>query len=241
MAIKGKGKSRPRQVARAPRRAPVEVRPPLLQRRWVHLTAALLTGMLATMFVIWVTNGLRQAGEDERAQQEATEQQAAMGRIQATVDTQLGGVGMLQPQQPPVLAPQVGAALAALAEGQETDVTEEDLRTVAADLGAAADALEDFDVAAEVRGKGFGDRAEIILTTRTEIVESLRLHQQAAELALLALGDDAVPGREDIAATGNEVLASATNLLMDAWRKYENQLAEVGLASAAPDPALQLP
>ena len=69
MAIKGKSrtKSRPKQVARAPRREPVVVKPPLFQRRWLQLTAAFILGVLAMSIVVWVSHGVhRQRAEGRR-------------------------------------------------------------------------------------------------------------------------------------------------------------------------------
>ena len=67
MAIKGKGKTKNRQPARAPRRTPVPVKPPFFARRWVQLVAALLIGMGIVWFLVWVTNGIRASRDSDQA------------------------------------------------------------------------------------------------------------------------------------------------------------------------------
>ncbi len=80
MAIKSKKpRSKPKQVARAPRREPVAVPTPFLSRRWVQAVAVFVVGVFAMTFFVWLTNGLRSNdAEAEAAAEAATKRQAAM-------------------------------------------------------------------------------------------------------------------------------------------------------------------
>ncbi len=232
MAIKGKGKTKPRQAAKAPRRGPVAVPTPFVRRRWVQVTAAVTVGVLGAMFVIWITNALRAQGEDDRLARERVSQQEALTQWQATVNGQLGTVGQIQDPLPPSVAPQLAAALADIAKGEKPALDADQLATTRDDLEAAAKALEDFDLAGTVRDRGFGAEVESLITGRTEFVEGLKLIEQAAALAALALealdaGDQALA--EDLAKEGTSLHEAGNRLIADAWRKYQNVLTLVGL------------
>jgi hypothetical protein len=80
MAIKGKRKPKSKPVARAPRRAPVQVAPPWPQRRWVQVTAAFIVGLFVMTLFVWITNGLRQDRADAEAAASASAQADAAAK-----------------------------------------------------------------------------------------------------------------------------------------------------------------
>jgi hypothetical protein len=232
MAIKSKGRTKPRQAARAPRREPVDVRGPLLSRRWVQLVAAFLVGLGVFWFAIWLTNGLRdqQATKDLEAQ--IAKQRQAMQSWKAELETQIGGLAPIQDPVPPAVGTDVSAAARAISKGQDPKVAAAALSAKAEDLTKAADALETYALADTIRDHGFNaDRVNTITVSRTEIVQSLRLFANAAILTARAI-DAPDELAKPIAERALEVTDSANALLNDAWRAYQLVLADAGLASA---------
>jgi hypothetical protein len=230
MAIKGKGKSKPRSAAKAPRRAPVAVPAPFARRRWVQVTAAFVLGLGLFWLGIWVTNGLRdqdaQAANDAQLQQQVT----ALQRWQSQVETEIGPIAPLQDPLPPTLAADAKSAAASLAKGKEPTESPESLTTQADQLSAAADALEKFDLAGAVSGKGFGDGANTIIVSKVELVEALRLYSEATSLTVAAF-DAPEAEAKAMAEHATGVMESADRLLNDAWRGYQLMLGSVGLVS----------
>ena len=102
MAIKGKGRSKTRQVTRAPRQGYTPPPVPWYSRRWVQLTAALLTGIVAVALFAWVRGNLRSASRDRADRRQQAEMRTVMQRYQAGMDPILSQVG--QPQPPIFLA-----------------------------------------------------------------------------------------------------------------------------------------
>jgi diacylglycerol kinase (ATP) len=145
MAIKGKGKTKPKQAARAPRRAPVAVKPPFFRRRWVQALAAFLAGLLVMAAAWWAWENLD--AENNRQDQAAklVQQQGALntwgkGNLEPTLTT----VGQLQGSGTPQVATSVGTALDALQQHKDPDVSADDLTALADKLGKAANKLDKF-------------------------------------------------------------------------------------------------
>jgi len=236
MAIKGKGKTKSRQVAKAPRREPVAVPKPFAQRRWVQVVAAFMIGVLVMMFVIWVTNGMRQSRANDQAAQDASSRRLAMQQWQSTLEGQVGTVGQIQPGQAPAVAPQVTAAAAALAAGKDSPTTAADLKSAQDALKAAAGALDTYALADIIRDKGFdASQVETILTSRNQILAGIRGYQEAARLALLALAAEG-DTRTSLGQAAKSVADAAGPLLEDGWRQYQNALAAAGMTSVAVPP-----
>lgn len=235
MAIKGKGKTKSRQQARAPRRAPVAVKPPLFARRWVQLTAALLVGMGLVWFLVWVTNGIRESRRSDQAATTASEQKAALQRWQGLIEQQVGTVGQLQQQGvPPTISPQVAAAGGALAAGKPVTTTAADLKSSAAALQRAAKAMTSFNLSTTIRGKGYTvDQADAILTAQTHLTDALQTYQQAALLAALAVDSTDPALKEALGARVQALTATANAELQEGWRLYTNALSDVGLLSGS--------
>ncbi len=234
MAIRGKGKTKSKTVARPPRRDPVPSPVPFAQRRWVAVTAAFLLGLGVYLFAIWLTNGLRSSDEQERAAAELTQQQLALQSWQAEVESQIGTLGTLRDPSPPDVGTSLRAALKDLKRGTETSVTVPDLSTTAEAFEGAASDLEGYDLSGEITGEGFGAaEADSILTSRLEYIESFRAFRTATLLVTLAIGTDDKDLRATLVERATESLATADALLGDAHRKFRLSLATVGIVTAA--------
>ena len=239
MAIKGKRKSRSHPPARAPRRAPVERPTPFLQRRWVQLTAALLVGGGIVVFLIWLTNGIRQTNEDEREAAEQVERRRAVQGWKELVETEIPKVGTLgAPPAAPTVAAELTPTIDAVAEGDD-DVTAID--GLEQRLDDAATALEEYELNQAVRDKGFDvGEASALLDSQTGLVSSLRSYAAAARLTELA----ATASNEDRKALTDEargLVEGAALTLQGAWNDYLLGLGAAGLTpgGAAPGAGLE--
>jgi hypothetical protein len=228
MAIKGKGKTRGRQPARAPRRAPVEVKPPFFLRRRVQVSAAFIAGLLLMVGVVWVTNGIRSQHADNEAAAEASAQRSAGQKWKSQVEGALGKVGTVSSSgTPPVLFSTVSDAITALQKGNDPAGGAASLKDARASATLAIDPLQSYDLVGQVAGKGMGKgQAEWFLNSKTRIVESLELYRQAAALAGLAF-DASGDQRAALADRASDVQASAAQILQDGWQDYKNALASV--------------
>jgi hypothetical protein len=235
MAIKGKGKTKSRQPARAPRRTPVEVKPPFFARRWVQVVAALVVGMGIVWFLVWATNGIRASRDSDRAAKQTAQQKAALQQWQSLVEQQVGTVGQLQQQGvPPTISPQVSATGAALAAGKPPTATSADLKSSAAALQKAAKAMTTFNLSTTIRDKNFTtSQADTILTAQTHLTDSLSTYQQAALLAALAVDSNDASLQKELGARVQALAATANAELQEGWRLYTNALSNVGLLSGS--------
>lgn len=230
MAIKGKGKSRQRSYARAPRHEPVPVPVPFARRMWVRLVAATLVGALLFMFGIWVTNGIRQNSADEEAAENASNRTAAMTTWKAELEGRIGKLGQIQPGAPPAVSPQVAAAAAGLAAGEEVQITTQDLKSARDALSEEAGALEEYDLASVIADKGFtSSQVEEIITSRTLIARGLSGLSDAADVALLAMGVEDEELQQQLGKTAESLALSAADLITQGWRQYQNALADAGI------------
>jgi len=207
MAIKSKGKTKARPASKGPRRGPVPVPKPFAQRRWVQLTALFIAGLLAMTVFVWATNGLRRERASNQAASDLASRQQALSKWKAILEPQITAVGQLKGDIPPTVASDV-TALTGSAKG----------------LGTAAKAIDTFDLAGTITEQGFDVASAAALTSsKAEIVEGLRLYQQAAELAALALSSPK-PLKAELAAHAKAVLDSGTTLLQTGWNKYASTL-----------------
>jgi hypothetical protein len=227
MAIKGKGKTRGRQPVRAPRRAPIVVKPPLFLRRWVQVCLAFVAGILVMMLVIWVTNGLRQQRDDDKAAAQASEQRAAGQRWKSQVEGALGKVGTLSPGAPPALFPDLATTIAGLQKGGVPDGAAAILKQARADAKLAIDPLRTYDLTGQIRDIGMdGEQVSWFLNSQTRIVQALELYAQAAANAILAIAapDDQRAAIADAAAA---IQDKASEILQGGWEDYQNALGAV--------------
>ncbi|HEY7667957.1 MAG TPA: hypothetical protein VIE12_07500 [Actinomycetota bacterium] len=231
MAIKGKtkGRSRGRAPARAPRREPVAVAPPFFRRRWVQVVAAAVVGAFAVVMVVWVTNGLRQ----ERADRDETEadatRRAAAQEWQNTLEGELGKLGTVSAGAEPTILVPLASAIDSLAEGKapaETESTIDDALTLAK---AAAKSLDGFDLTGTIADQGFDvEQTNYLLNSRSRIVHALRLYEQAALLAQMALAAEG-DARVELAQRAVAVRDLGRALLNEGWTDYQQVIFALGL------------
>ena len=226
MAIKGKGKTRTRQVARAPRREPVEVKPPFLMRRWVQVVGACVAGALVVMLVVWVTNGLRADRAKKDAAAHAGAQRAAGLKWKTEVEQQVSSVGgSVTPGSPtaPAMFTSVGDAISGLQKGKAPATAAKDLATAQEQAKAASDALTKFALSDAVRSKGFDvGTVNYFLNSQQLIAQSFELYRQAASLAAVAL--DAQGAQKVLAKHAADLKASADQLFQQGWSDYQQAL-----------------
>jgi hypothetical protein len=241
MAIKGKGKTKGRPPVRAPRRAPVEVKPPLFLRRRVQVSAAFIAGLLVMVGVIWVTNGVRQQGANDDTATEASEQRKAAQAWKSQVEGALGQVGTLSPGAPPVLFPTVTGAITSLQKGDGPKSMATTLKDARANAKLAIDPLDAYDLVGQIGGKGMSTgQTDWFLNSQTRFVQSLQLYEQAASLATLAF-DASGDHRTTLADRAATLAASAAEVLQDGWRDYQNALASAQIVETPTLPGLTGP
>ena len=233
MAIKGKGRTKARRPVRAPRREPVPVPVPFVRRRWVQLTAAFIAGLLIFMGGVWLTNGLRDQDDPERATQQELVRRRAGTAWQTLVQEQVGALGTVTIEAPPAILPQVGSTLAALTEADRVpEDAVETLRTSAADAKEARDAIEAYALSGEIGGKGFRPEQVLrYLSARDELLTALSLYEEAARLGAAAARLDPAD-REPVVAQAQAVVAMAEAALA---RFQTHQIEALSAAGIRPE------
>jgi hypothetical protein len=233
VAIKGKGKTRTRPPTRAPRRAPVEVPTPFLRRRWVQLVAAALVGAGIVWFLVWLTNGIRQSGVEEREAAAQVERRRAAQGWKELVESEISKVGTLgAPGVPPTIATELGPALEALRRGRDDVAAIEGLDER---LTASADALEGYELAKAISGKGFDTgEANALTNSRDRFVAALRAYASATRLALAA-AELPSADRRRILDEADAISKVAADTVHDAWNEYLIGLDAAGLAPTPAD------
>ena len=242
MAIKSKGKTKARPASKGPRHGPVPVPKPFAQRRWVQLTAVFIAGLLGMMVLVWTTNGLRHERASKQAATDLASRQQALSRWKAVLEPQITAVGQLQGDTPPTVASDVTAAVTALAAGKDAKTKPAALTSSAKALGKAAAAIDSFDLAGTITEQGFDVAASGALTSsKAEIVEALRLYEQAATLAVLSLSSPTHLTTQ-LAERAKGVSDAAFTLLQSGWSEYASTLKLSQLsAGGSPGVGLGLP
>jgi hypothetical protein len=203
------------------------VKPPLFLRRWVQVCLAFVAGILVMMLVIWVTNGLRQQRDDDKAARQASEQRAAGQSWKSQVEGALGKVGTLSPGAPPALFPDLATAIAGLQKGSVSDGAAAIFNQARADAKLAIDPLKTYDLTGQIRDIGMdGEQVSWFLNSQTRIVQALELYAQSAANATLAIAatDDQRAAIADAAAA---IQDRAGEILQDGWGDYQNALGAV--------------
>lgn len=227
VAIKGKGKTRTRPVARAPRREPVEVKPPLLMRRWIQVTLAAIAGALVVVLVVWVTNGLRTDRAKSDASAKAAAQRAAGLKWKGTIEQQItsagGSIASGTPTAPTLFGP-VGDAITAMQKGKPAAGASTAVKKAQEAAKSAGAALTSFALSDTVRNKGF-DVATVnyFLDSQKLTAQSFELYRQAASLAALAL-DAKGAQQQALAKHAADLKASADQLFQQGWSDYQQAL-----------------
>jgi hypothetical protein len=232
MAIKGKSKakSRPKPVARAPRREPVEVKPPLFQRRWLQFTGVFILGILAMSVAVWIYHGVNENHDKQVAADTASKKRAAAQGWQSTVETTFQTVGTIsQPGIPPAMFPEMAAALKSMKGGTTPDTAAATFDKAAKDATTAAKALTTYDVASKISGQGFtSEEATTFTDSSSQLVTALNLYGNAATaagLAVNATGDQ----QTQLVAFADTMQTDASGHLQIAWSDFEDALTSGGI------------
>jgi hypothetical protein len=229
MAIKGKGKTKERVVARAPRREPVAVKPPVFARRRVQVAGAFVLGVLTMMFLVWVTNGLREQDRSERAR---VRQAAVLERTRGAVDAwrivvegEVNKIGAIQPGLPPMLLPAASAALDGLAAGSDVKGAAATLSDAQRSLTAAIDTIDEYGLADEIRGLGFDNtQTNYLLNSKSKMIEALQLYRQA-----VALGRRSLDGADGLGEITLELRDQAATMFARGWGDLDRVKESVGI------------
>jgi hypothetical protein len=228
MAIKGKGKTKPKQAARAPRRAPVPVKPPMFQRGWVRALAAFLAGVLVLSVTWWAWENINaERARDDVATAQGLQREAVTSWGKGNLEPTLATVGQLQGGGAPQIATDVSTALDAVDNGTEPDVTATDMAALGDELEKAAKELEKFDMSGAISDHGFDkSQTDVITTVQTEIASSLRTFAIAARLTARVIDD---PADAELVADAREAYTTAQTLLQRGWNSYANIAAVAGV------------
>ncbi len=229
MAIKGKGRTRARQPVRAPRRAPVPVKPPFAQRRGVQLAAAFLAGLLVFWGGVWLTNGLRAQRADDEARTEAIQRRQAGAAWNQLVTTEVGKIGQVDEGRPPVIFPELRATITALAGKQPPPGARADLEAAATEARDVGKALEGYGMTDSLRNKGF-DQAGVLrfLAAQDELVTAIDLYRQAALLGVTAIGLDGA-ARDQVADRAVGLLSAADDAVADFYLEHTEAMNAAGI------------
>jgi len=230
VAIKGKGRTRSKHVARAPRPVVVPVKPPLLLRRPVQVAGAFLAGAGLVAFVVWFANGLRAERAASAAAERDRTREAAVREYQARVQAILAPIG--QPATPVRfdVLPTFSAGLERLADGKATPSEVADQAEQAARAAErAADQLRAMKLDDLLRDKGLTlARVNYVLNSRRRMAQGLELYARAARAVVRAAR---LPGEggDELVALASQVAALADEVFQDGWQDYQQALTSVGI------------
>jgi hypothetical protein len=233
MAIKGKGKTKSRPAARAPRPAPVVRKPPFIVRRWVQVVAAVLLGMGIVVVVVWATNGVGSADADEARTTSAANARRVVAQWQTTVDGVISKIapGSTAGTGSVTVLPELSASLETLAKGDQ-DRTASDTATTAIDLTReAATTLGSVDLPTLIRDNEGLDVAatNYVLNSKARMLDGIDLYGQVAKLVKTAVTtDDAAVADASIAAA-RDLVPIAQRVFAEGYADYTQALARVGL------------
>jgi hypothetical protein len=227
MAIKGKGRTKPKGVTRPPRRDAVKVRPPWFGRRWAQALGAFVVGILVSIFAIWLTNGLRENAAREADEDAAATARAAVQTWDARLTRDVAAIATIGPDGVPLLLPDVAVAIDGLAS--RTDVDEGVLDDGQRALGDALRAIQGFDLTHTVRDQGL-DVAEVnyVLNSRDKVVEALKLYREAIDVAA-ASSDASGDERERLGRIAADLRDRAVALYADGFEDLSQAKASVGI------------
>ena len=230
MAIKSKKpRSKPKQVARAPRREPVAVPTPFLSRRWVQAVAVFIVGVFAMTFFVWLTNGLRSNdAEAEAAAEAATKRQAAIA-YQTAVEDAFGTIGVINEGIVPAVFPDMLETLQQMKDG----ATPKDAATVFQDAATGAkdatDAIVTFDVSGQIADQGFNvPEATLFTSSAQQLSVALLGFQRCAEGGARA-AEASGARSDDLLGLVQDLCDGAQAQLSQGWSDYQAAVAAGGI------------
>ena len=231
MAIKGKNRSKAkgRQVAKAPRREPVHVKPPFFTRRWVQVAISAVAGALAVLLVFWVIRGLNVDKATKQKNADSAKRVAAAAKWETALSDALKPIATQgQSGAPPTLFAAMGPTLASLAGGKAPKGTDKSIKTVADGVTTATAALAKFNLTTTLKDQGYSPaQINSFLYAKALVDQSLALYGKSAasaKLALAAKGDT----RKQLASAALADQESATSLFQQGWQAIVLSLQEAG-------------
>jgi hypothetical protein len=238
MAIKGKGRTKSRPAARAPRPAPVVRKPPFFVRRWVQVAAGVLLGMGIIMVVVWATNGVRRADADEARTAAEANARRVVTQWQSTVD---GVISKIAPGSSPgsssvTVLPELSASVETLAKGDQ-DRTAQDTATSAIGLTQeATTTLGGVDLPTLIRDNEGLDLASTnyVLNSKARMLDGIDLYAQVAKLVKTAVTTDDAAVSEASIAEAKALLPIAQRVFAEGYGDYTQALAGVKLLPQPP-------
>ncbi len=235
MAIKGKGKTKQRPVARAPKREPVVVKPPLWARRWVQLTSMFVLGLLFAALVVWIWVGIHREDATSADAAKASRKTGALQQWQTAVDGAFGAVGTVSQGQTPVVLPDLATAIASLKKGQVPDGATKALAGFAKSAQTAKKQLSQFDASTIIsNADAFSTyEAQKVLDSQENLVLSLGLFASSAQVARQA-AEAVGPQIKALAVQASSLGSQANQTLKDAYNSYLDVLVSTGVISLAP-------
>jgi hypothetical protein len=238
MAIKGKGKTRSKPPARAPRPQPVVVKPPLMRRPAVIAGLCFLLGIGIFWIGIWATNGLRQNDADAAR---TADQASADKVVQAWATTVDGAVAGFQdpqdPSQPPAQGQVVAftglnAAVAGLAKGDDVKDAEATAKDAKDKADAAVATFTGVNLPDLIRDKGLDlATTNYLLNSKARMVEGLQLYSQVADLVQTAVTSDDPAVTDALIAEAKQLAPIAKSIFDEGYSDYTQAKA----AALSPD------
>lgn len=234
MAIKGKGKTRARPVAKAPRAAPVKVKPPLFARRWVVSVVSLVLGLGLAAFAIWVYVGVRDQNRTKATAASLKKEVPVVQAFQGDVNTAIAKVGSVTPGQPPTVFTDLSSLIDSMAKGTVPKGALDTADTAAKNAGAAATAIEQVKLSDQVGGKGFNlGQTTYFFNAQSKISSGLRIFEHLAEITKLAATADKTQ-MADLMKTAQALRSLAQTNINDGYNDLTQLRASVGLFDAPP-------
>jgi hypothetical protein len=235
MAIKGKGKTKSRQVSRAPRREPVAVKKPFAQRGWVRGLVLFMCGVLVLSVTWWAYEGIDKQRNASKAAAAQGQQREAISVWKVNLEGTLATVGQVQGGATPQIGTDIGTAITNLGKKQDAGVTAKQLTAEADKLEKAAKTLAKFDLTGTIANHGFdATQTDLITTIQPEITQGLRSLAVAARLTATAMEDPA--NADTLLAQAKTANAAGQDLIQRGWSSYTNIATLAGMPPPLPQP-----
>jgi hypothetical protein len=235
MAIKGKGKTKGRQVPRAPRHEPVPVKKPFAQRGWVRGLVLFMCGVLVLSVTWWAYEGIDKQRNASKAATAQGQQREAVSVWKVNLEGTLSSVGQVQGGATPQIGTDIGTAITNLDKGKPAGVTAKQLKAEAANLEKAAKTLAKFDLTGTIANHGFDEtQTDLITTIQPEITQGLRSLAVAASLTATAMADPA--NADTLLAQAKTASAAGQDLIGRGWSSYTNIATLAGMPPPLPQP-----
>jgi hypothetical protein len=233
VAIKGKGKTRSKPPARAPRPQPVQRKPPFFRRTGVLVVLSALLGAALVWTGVWVTNGLRADDRASAAAATKASQRKVVLQWSTTVDGAISAFQDQQPQSAPgpqqvVVFTALSTAVDSLAKGDTVKDAAATAKTAKQQADTAVGALNGVDLASVISGHGVDlATTNYLLNSKSKMVEGLQLYSQVADLVGQAVAaNDAGQASAQIA-EAKQLLPLATQLFNEGYSDYSQAKASV--------------